>query len=100
MRIGLVILLLGPLSALAQSPVCDSIQALDKRLVEQRIELERLRQRYTDNHPTNALFKSNIETLEVTRAAEVARAASQGLTCAAAPPQRPSTPTPSQNISQ
>lgn len=88
MRISAIILLgLYASAGAAAQPVpsaCDRIQKLNGRIATQQSGLTRLLRMYTEKHPEVLRARSNLTSLQASRAAEVDQAKSQGLSCASA----------------
>jgi Ca-activated chloride channel family protein len=68
-----------------RSPMCDVIQELDARIIEERRQVTQQLQRFNEQHPEVLAAKARVASTEATRAAEVARAASLGVACQATP---------------
>jgi secreted protein with Ig-like and vWFA domain len=66
-----------------RSPMCDIIQELDARIVEERRQVTQQLQRFNEQHPEVLAARARVAGTEATRAAEVARAASLGVACQA-----------------
>jgi Ca-activated chloride channel family protein len=66
-----------------RSPMCDMIQELDARIVEERRQVAQQLQRFNEQHPEVLAARARVASTEATRAAEVARAASLGVACQA-----------------
>ncbi len=101
MRIAPIVLLglfaSASFSAQQAPAVCERIQQVDSRMTNQLAHIQRLLQVFSEAHPDVISARRILASIEASRAAEVAQARSQGVSCSSSA-QRDNSENPKEKI--